>query len=49
VFGDRFDKYRYSPWVRDAVDDEEESVASASYKPPYTKLKTELIIIHKNH
>ena len=42
MFGDKFDKYRYLPLVREAVNDEEEAVASASYKPPYTKLKIQL-------
>ena len=42
MFGDKFDKYRYSPLVRDASKDEEQPVASASYKPPYTKLKIQL-------
>ena len=42
MLGDKFDKYRYSPLVREASNDEEDQVASASYKPPYTKLKIPL-------
>ena len=39
MFGDKFDKYRYSPLVREAVNEEEEPIASVTYKPPYAKLK----------
>jgi hypothetical protein len=43
MFGDKFDKYRYSPLVREAqTNEEEEQIVSASYKPPYTKLKIQL-------